>query len=68
MLILDLMNLCHFYKNNKIIKKEYQLLSQNLSNRGSSHCGSVEINPTGIHEDVSSIPGLTQWGKVLALP
>ena len=27
---------------------------------GSSHCGTVEMNPTSIHEDTSSIPGLTQ--------
>ena len=30
---------------------------------GSSHCGSVEMNPTGIHEVASLIPGLTQWVK-----
>ena len=28
---------------------------------GSSHCGSVVTNPTSIHENVGSIPGLTQW-------
>ena len=27
----------------------------------SSHCGSVVMNPTSIHEDAGSIPGLVQW-------
>ena len=26
----------------------------------SSHCGSMVMNPTGMHEDMGSIPGLTQ--------
>ena len=30
---------------------------------GSSHCDSVVTNLAGIHEDVGSIPDLTQWVK-----
>ena len=29
----------------------------------SSHCGSVEMNPTSIPEDAGLIPGLAQWVK-----
>ena len=33
----------------------------------SSHCGTVEMNPTSIYEDVGSIPGFTQCVKDLVL-
>ena len=35
-------------------------------NRG-SHCGSLVTNPTSIHEDADSIPGLAPWVKDLTL-
>ena len=34
----------------------------------SSHLGPVLMNPTSTHEDLGSIPDLTQWVKDLALP
>ena len=33
----------------------------------SSHCGSAVMNPTSIHEDMASIPGLAECVKILAL-
>ena len=35
---------------------------------GSSYCGAAETNPTCIHEDVDSIPGLDPWVSNLAFP
>ena len=33
----------------------------------SSYCGAAETNPTSIHYNVGSIPGLARWVKDLAL-
>ena len=43
--------------NSSLVKNEF----------GSPSCSSAVTNPTSIHGGVSSIPGPTQWVKVLAL-
>ena len=45
-----------------------QTASIKKSTKGSSHCGSAVMNPTSIHEDMDSIPGLVQWVKDGLLP
>ena len=37
------------------------ITNQKIVALGSSCSGSAETNPTSIHEDVGSIPVLTQW-------
>ena len=38
------------------------LYHQKVENQ-SLHCGSAVMNPSNIHEDAGSIPGLTPWVK-----
>ena len=61
----------NFHRHSQKIKKGLgiSIVAQWVKNQGrSSCCGSVVMNPNGIHEDVGSIPGVTQWVKDPALP
>ena len=56
--LIEVQGLGHIFTTKKETSKHYR----------SSRCGIAETNPTSIHEDSGSIPGLAQWVGDPVLP
>ena len=50
-------------KGHLIVHKKFLSRFLKVDPWGSSHCGSMVMNPASIHEDAGGIPDLTQWVK-----
>ena len=56
-------------KKGQNFPNSYNIRKRNKNIKFRSSCCSLAVtNPTSIHEDAGSIPGLTQWVKDPALP
>ena len=57
----------HLLVTRDTIPSEHLLFLKKQKNKKtrSSHCGSAVMNPTSIHENAGSIPGLAQWDLAL---
>ena len=61
---LFLKNTFHYYSLLHLwLLGDLPVFSTTKTESWSSHCGSVVMNPTSIHDEADSIPGLGQWVK-----